>query len=107
MARRGSRPLGHDPFDPLDGPVGDTLDLHGFARIEARALLESYLASRRRQRPGTLVHIITGRGRNSPGTPVLKPMVKGYLATAPASVVRAWGRDLDDGGFLVRLAGQS
>lgn len=36
--------------DPLDGPIDDTLDLHGFTRAEACARVRSYLGDERRRR---------------------------------------------------------
>ena len=103
--RRGGAPIPRDPFDPLDGPVTDTLDLHGLTAVEARERLGAYLAAARRRQPGGLVHVITGKGRSSARGPVLKPLVRRYLAGAPRTLVAAWGRDVDDGGFVVRLAG--
>ena len=94
----------HDPFDPLDGPIVDTLDLHGLTGLEAKSAVASYLARVRKRHPGELVHVITGKGRNSAGTPVLKPAVRSVLAADTSNVAR-WGRDYDDGGFLVRLSG--
>ncbi|MGE0552995.1 MAG: Smr/MutS family protein [Gemmatimonadales bacterium] len=107
MPKRRAASLGksRDPFDPLDGPVTATLDLHGNTALEARARLDGFFATARRRHPGGLLHVVTGKGRNSPGRPVLKPLVRGLLAKAPSTVVAAWGRDLDDGGFLVRLTG--
>lgn len=59
----------------------------------------SYLLTRQ---PGALVHVITGKGRGSPGRPVLKSKVKALLRTG-ALPVAAWGGDLDGGGYLIRL----
>jgi|SRR5687768_8055262 len=91
-----------DPFDPLDGRIVDTLDLHGLSASEAVSTVTAYLARVRKRHAGELVHIITGRGRNSPAGPVLKPKVRALL-TAGSPHVASWGRDHDDGGFLVRL----
>ena len=94
-----------DPFDPLDGTPSDTLDLHGFTAAEAIAHLGHWLARERKRAPGTLVHIITGKGRNSVKGPVLKSAVRSYLRENAAGHVAAWSKDHDDGGFLVRLKG--
>ncbi|MGH7464141.1 MAG: hypothetical protein ACREK1_03135 [Longimicrobiales bacterium] len=51
------------------------------------------------------MHVITGRSKGSPGRPVLKSRVKTMLR-AGALPVEAWGPDLDDGGFLIRLKGR-
>jgi DNA-nicking Smr family endonuclease len=94
---------GANPFDLLDGRVDETLDLHGFSAVDARAHVESWLRAARRRSPGGLAHIITGKGRNSSGRPVLRPIVKALLVAGLPSVVRTWGPDDADGGYLVRL----
>lgn len=91
-----------DPFEPLSGPVSDTLDLHGFAGPEAVTAMSAFITRAQRRAPGTLVHVITGRGRGSPGMPVLKTRVRTLLREGTLPVA-AWGEDLDGGGFLVRL----
>jgi DNA-nicking Smr family endonuclease len=92
-----------DPFDPLDGPIASTLDLHGVSAAAAPAMVASFLATASRRWPGGLVHVITGRGRGSPGRPVLKPLVKRLLKGELARYARATGSDLDEGGYLIRL----
>lgn len=98
-------PRGPDPFDPLDGRVDDTLDLHGFTAAEARARLDVYFKGARQKHPGQLVHLITGKGRNSAGSPVLKPAIRSLLRSGALPNVASWGVDEDDGGYLVRVAG--
>lgn len=100
-----SAPRGSDPFDPLDGRVDDTLDLHGFTTAEARARLDAYFRGARQKRPGQLVHVITGKGRNSAGGPVLKPAIRSLLRSGALPNIARWGLDDDDGGYLVRVAG--
>ena len=100
----GLRP---DPFDPLDGRPDDTLDLHGFTAAEARARLEHYFRTARPQRAGQLVHIITGKGRTSSGGPVLRPAVGALLRSGALPHIAQFGRDDDEGGYLVRIAGFS
>lgn len=92
-----------DPFDPLDGPIAATLDLHGASRLDAPRRLGDFLATAIRRHPGGLVHVITGRGRGSAAGPVLFPLVRRLLAGDLARYAAASGRDYDDGGFLVRL----
>ena len=96
-----------DPFDPLDGRPDDTLDLHGFTVAEARARLEHYYRNARQQRAGQLIHVITGKGRNSTGGPVLRPAVGALLRSGALPHVAQFGRDDDEGGYLVRIAGIS
>jgi hypothetical protein len=91
-----------DPFEPLAGVVVDSFDLHGFHATEARAAVIDFLRRAQQRTPDGLVHIITGRGRGSPGRPVLKGVVKALLQSG-AVPVRTWDEDLDGGGFLVRL----
>ena len=103
MPRHRSIPRGRDPFDPLDGPIDHVLDLHGMNRIEVPGAVASFLASACRRTPSGLAHIITGRGRGSTAGPVLKPLVKRLLEGEVKRYVAAFGRDLTEGGYLIRL----
>jgi DNA-nicking Smr family endonuclease len=98
---------GHPRFeirDPLlDGPADDELDLHGFTAAEAEAHLRVWLEGLARRRPGTLVHVITGKGRNSPGGAVLLPAVRRLLKGPMAARVADMALDDAGGGFRVRL----
>ena len=105
MARRSSS-ASFAFGEPLEGQVAEELDLHGYTRDQARARVPAYLRDARRRLPGQLVHIITGKGRNSPGQPVLLPTVRKLLEAAPQSQIADWGPDVDGGGFLVRLKGR-
>src|SRR5687767_13755141 len=91
-----------DPFDPLDGIVTDTIDLHGFRASEVKSAVVAFLRRAEQRTPNALVHVITGKGRGSPGRPVLKTAVRALLQSG-AVPVHAWGEDLYGGGFLVRL----
>lgn len=104
MARR-PRPRARavDPFDPLDGPVGETLDLHGLTADQARAKVRAALERIRKAKPGTLVHVITGKGNHSVGQPVLRGAIRALLRSGSLPQVARWGVDDDEGGFLVRL----
>lgn len=92
-------------LDPLDGPVSDTLDLHGMTWSEAEPAVTTFLTRVRKRAPGALVHVITGKGKGSPGRPVLKTRVRTLLRTN-LTQVEAWGPDLDGGGYLIRLRGR-
>ncbi len=96
----GPRFDAHDRL--LDAPVASVLDLHGTTAVEAKARAASFLQTSARTRPGSVVHIITGRGRNSPTGPVLKPAVRAVLRSAGPAVAE-WDEDVDGGGYLVRL----
>lgn len=87
------------PVSLMDATPVDTLDLHGHSVTTAPKALESFL---RRQHRGTVVHIITGRGRGSKGRPVLRPLVARLLREQLNAMVEEFSKDLDEGGFLVR-----
>lgn len=91
--------------DPLDGPVDDTLDLHGMSGTEAVAAVTAFIQRIRKRQPGALLHVITGKGKGSAGGPVLKGRV-GTLLRNGSLPVAEWAVDLDGGGYLVRLKGR-
>jgi DNA-nicking Smr family endonuclease len=104
MARRRQRSeIPVNPFDRLDGPVAQTLDLHGAGVADARETVRRFIESVARHSPGSLVHVITGKGRGSAAGPVLKPLVRQLLAGELARLTVEWAADPDGGGFLVRL----
>ena len=100
--RRRSVDQHRNPFDPLDGTVADTIDLHGLRADEARAAVCAFLQRVQRRQRGTLVHVITGKGRRSATGPVLKTVVRTLLRSGSLPV-GAWGEDVDGGGYLIRL----
>lgn len=96
--RNSGRPI--DPFDPLEGPVTAALDLHGMNATEARAAVSGLV---QRAPRGALLHVITGKGRNSPGAPVLRNTVRALLRSGSLTRVKSWGLDDNEGGFMLRL----
>ena len=62
------------------------IDLHGFGASEAHHRLDRFL-ERARRRGDKAVLIVHGRGRSSPHRPVLKGMVRRWLAT---TAVKKW-----------------
>lgn len=102
MAKRrtADRP---DPFDPLDGAVSETLDLHGFSAVEAKTHVPVWIRAAARRNPGGLLHLITGKGKGSSGRPVLGGVVKRLLSDGGIARVKAWGPDGSNGGFLIRI----
>jgi DNA-nicking Smr family endonuclease len=93
-----------DASDPLlDAPVAERLDLHGRTAAEAPALVKGFLAGWARRGSGTVVHIITGKGRGSAGAPVLRGLVGRLLKGELRGLVAEWGLDEADGGYKVRL----
>ena len=105
MGRRGRR--GHPTFDSRD-PLLDVradaeLDLHGLGATEARSALRAFLESWRRRKAGAVVHVISGKGRGSPGGPVLRGLVKTLLRGELRALVAEWGLDDGEGGYRVKL----
>jgi len=87
---------------PFSGPTHDTLDLHGFTAAEADAAVIAFVQRNRKRNRNALLHVITGRGRGSPGRPVLKTRVRTLLKSGTLGSIE-WSEDLDGGGFLIRL----
>ncbi len=69
----------------------------------ARSAVERLLRGRAGARSGDVVHIVTGRGRGSAGRPVLRPLVARLLRDELAPLVAEHSKDLNEGGYLVRL----
>ncbi|HEX9728187.1 MAG TPA: Smr/MutS family protein [Gemmatimonadales bacterium] len=102
--RQPSEPL--DTGDLLDARPVATLDLHGFTSSEAQLAVRNFLTTWARRSSGATVHVITGRGKGSGGKAVLRGAVGRLLASGEfAGMVAEYMRDVDDGGFLVRLKG--
>ena len=87
----------------LDAPVAEALDLHGYRADEVPRALRSFLTSWRGRGQGLVVHVITGRGRNSERGPVLGRKVSSLLRGELGALVAEWAPDYHDGGFMVRL----
>lgn len=89
-------------------PVEATLDLHGHTAEEARARLVAFVARSHRAGLRTLL-VVTGHGRDRPGTGVLRAAVPGWLAAPPLAgrlVAFATARPADGGAgaLYLRLA---
>ena len=100
-ARRTPRFAPRDPL--LDARVHAALDLHGSSAAEARVLVRAFVEAAARRTPGAVLHVITGKGRGSAGRPVLRDAVAGLLRGELSPRVADWSRDVDEGGFLVRV----
>ncbi|MDP3773657.1 MAG: Smr/MutS family protein [Gemmatimonadales bacterium] len=94
---RQPRYSSHDAL--LDARPAVTLDLHGRTEAEARAAVEKLV--RGSGASGKVVHIITGKGKSSRGSPVLKNLVRGMLKGSLAPLVREWDLDDGEGGYRV------
>lgn len=83
--------------------IGLELDLHGLTREEALESLEHFIASARR-REQRAVLVITGKGNNSPGEPVLQGAVISWLRERGKGMVAEFApapRELGGSGALV------
>jgi DNA-nicking Smr family endonuclease len=79
------------------------LDLHGLTRDEALAALPRFLDSARRKGQKAAL-VITGKGINSPGEPVLQQAIASWLRDAGREMVLEFApapRDLGGGGAYV------
>ena len=105
VGRRGRS--GHPAFDSrdplLDARADAELDLHGLGAIEARSAVRAFLESWGRRKAGAVVHVITGKGKGSPGGPVLRGLVKTLLQGELRALVAEWGLDDGEGGYRVRV----
>jgi DNA-nicking Smr family endonuclease len=103
LARRRNRQPQFDSRDDLLDGAAATLDLHGRTAAEARPMVRAFIASQARTARGSVVHIITGKGRGSPHGAVLRPAVAAELRGSCARFIVSHSPDVDDGGFVVRL----
>ncbi len=80
------------------------LDLHGDDALTAERRVRDFVHTHARISAGQVVHVITGRGRGSGARPVLRGRVKSLLDGELRAFVAERDLDLDEGGWLVRLA---
>lgn len=83
--------------------VSHQLDLHGLTREEALAALPRFLDSARRKGQKAAL-VITGKGINSPGEPVLQQAIASWLRDAGRGMVLEFApapRELGGGGAYV------
>jgi DNA-nicking Smr family endonuclease len=83
--------------------VSHQLDLHGLTREEALAALPRFLESARRKGQKAAL-VITGKGMNSPGEPVLQQAIASWLRDAGRGMVLEFApapRELGGGGAYV------
>jgi DNA-nicking Smr family endonuclease len=89
--------------DLLDATPVATLDLHGDTALEAERRVKDFVRTHARISRGKVIHVITGRGRGSPGKAVLPGAVRRALASEVARFVEEYDKDLDEAGFLVKI----
>jgi DNA-nicking Smr family endonuclease len=99
-----SFPINSTMLDWTDRAPEATFDLHGQTVLEAAANAERFLRAQVKARPGSVVRLITGRGRAGGGAPV-RTRVRGLLRGLQQSgqVVRDFTLEETDGSYLVRL----
>ena len=103
MSRRGKHPRFDASDALLDAPVAAQLDLHRLTGDEVERVVRGFLESQQRRAAGSVVRIITGKGKNSPAGPVLLPRVRGLLRGPLARYVADWRLGDDGGSFVVRV----
>jgi DNA-nicking Smr family endonuclease len=103
MVRRSKHPTFDASDSLLDASADQELDLHGYTAAEAPAAVRTFLHTWHRRKSGSVVHIITGKGKGSPSGPVLRGLVKGLLQGEFREIVAEWRPDDAEGGFRVRL----
>ena len=104
MGRRKSRKrVNAGSEDLLDARVDFECDLHGHTVESALRKVRNDLATFRRQKSGAVVHVITGKGSSSAGPARLRPAIGRALSQELTPLIDDFDRDVDDGGFLVRL----
>jgi DNA-nicking Smr family endonuclease len=88
----------------VESPV-DKLDLHGLNARQAETRVEFFFQRHAENSKGRVVHVITGKGTRSQGTPVLPGLVREMLQDDLSQLVAEWAGLHGGGGFAVRLAG--
>jgi DNA-nicking Smr family endonuclease len=81
-----------------------TLDLHGCTREDARRRVRHFLTTHSRISSGSVVHVITGKGRGSEGEAVLLGLVRDLLEGELAHLVGESAGAVGGGGWVVRVA---
>jgi DNA-nicking Smr family endonuclease len=91
-------------IDWTNRPAAATFDLHGQVVSEAALNAERFLRAQARARPGSVVRVITGRGRSGGGAPV-RTRVRTLLRRlrTQGSIVRDYVLEDSEGSFLVWL----
>lgn len=89
--------------DWTEKPAAATFDLHGQRVLEAAANAERFLRAQARARPGSVVRLITGRGRSGGGAPVRTRIRTLLRVLRDQGVVRDYLLEDGEGSFLVRL----
>lgn len=91
-------------IDWSDRPPAATYDLHGQRVLEAVKNAEGFLRSQAAARPGTVVRLVTGRGKGGGGAPI-RSRTRSLLRRLKeqGTLVRDYLLEDGEGSFLVRL----
>jgi len=91
-------------IDWTDQAPDATFDLHGQRVLEAAGNVEAFLRTQARVRPGSVVRVVTGRGRSGGGAPI-RTRTRTLLRRLKEqeTVVRDYVLEEGEGSFLVRL----
>jgi hypothetical protein len=93
-----------DPVRSLLGTRPDAeLDLHGRVAREAEGAVRRMVETWSRRQPGAVIRIITGRGANSQGAPVLRGLVLDLLNGDLAPRIEQWNVEVGGGSYLVQV----
>ena len=109
MAKRRRIPVvAPDPIRTLHGSLPEaTLDLHGLLGRDARERVTQFVGQWGGREPGAILRVITGKGNNSEGPPVLRGLVRDLLMGPLAPQVEEFVLEMNGGSYLVRLKGKS
>jgi len=104
MGRRREAKPSEQKIRTLHGSYpDDELDLHGLGADDAEFRVRAFIDRWARTQPGAVLRIITGKGKGSGGTPVLRTRVHALLMDDLAPVVEEWAGEPGAGSFLVRV----
>jgi DNA-nicking Smr family endonuclease len=93
-----------DPVRTLHGSIPvESLDLHGLHADVAEARVRSFVEAWSRRESGAILRIITGKGLNSEGPPVLRTMLLELLNDGLSHRIDDWAGETGGGSYLVRL----
>jgi len=111
MGRRRRKPKPPSDPSPLKGIAAllvetpaAVLDLHGYDARRAEARLRDFLRTQAVTASGGVVHVVTGRGTRSEGTPVLPALVRELLEGELDPFVAEWAGLSGGGGVALRLS---
>jgi hypothetical protein len=105
MGRRRKIPtVQPDPIQTIHGAYPKaTLDLHGLVAAQAERRILTFVQGWAEREPGVVLRIITGKGTNSEGSPVLRGRLLELLGGPLKGWVAEWATEVGGGSYLVRV----